>query len=165
MQKLIKERYFTYPSLITESMEKLSRILIVDDSRDDVELILTALQEFDLTDKIDVVYDGQEALDYLFYRREYVNRKKSVPAFILLDLKMQKMDGTEVLKTIRTSEDLKYLPVVILSSSRMETDIIRCYHDGANAYVVKPVDFNELVKMIKGIAYFWSTVNISPVKL
>ena len=146
-------------------MEKLSRILIVDDSPDDIELILTAFKECDLTDKIDVVYDGQEALDYLFYRGQFVNRKKSIPVFVLLDLKMQKMDGIEVLKAIRTSKDFKYLPVVILSSSRMEPDIIHCYNDGANAYVVKPVDFNELIKMIKGIAYFWATVNISPVRL
>jgi CheY-like chemotaxis protein len=145
-------------------MEEQSRILIVDDSLDDIDLTLTAFKECNLSDQIDVVYDGKEALDYLFYKRRYVNRTKSIPSFVLLDLKMQKMNGSEVLKAIRNSQDYKFLPVIILSSSRIETDIVRCYHEGANAYVNKPIDYKELVNVIKGIGYFWKALNIAPGK-
>jgi CheY-like chemotaxis protein len=146
-------------------MEKMSRILFVDDSLDDVELTLNAFKECGLADLIDVVYDGKEAIDYLFYRGQYTKRKKSVPVFVLLDLKMQKLNGSEVLKSIRKSKEYEFLPVVILSSSRLEADILQCYSAGANAYVVKPIDYKELVKTIGGIGFFWAKLNNLPFML
>jgi CheY-like chemotaxis protein len=146
-------------------MEKLSKILYAEDSNDDVELTLAAFKESNFANQIDVVRDGQEALDYLFYQGKYKNREKTVPAFVLLDIKMPKLDGIEVLKVIRQSTELKSLPVVMLTSSQMETDVIKSYELGANGFVVKPIDFLEFVKAIKGIGYFWAILNTSPCKL
>ncbi len=143
-------------------MEKLSRILFVDDSLDDIELSINAFKECGLADQIDVVYDGKEALDYLNYRGKYTHRRKTVPVFVLLDLKMQKLNGNEFLKNIRKSKEYNYLPVVILSSSKLKTDILQSYQAGTNAYVVKPIDYKELIKVIKGIGYFWAELNNLP---
>jgi CheY-like chemotaxis protein len=146
-------------------MEKLPRILYAEDSLNDIELTLAAFQESKLANNVDVVRDGEEVLDYLFYRGQYTKRKKIIPAFVLLDIKMPKMDGIEVLRIIRQSEEYKNLPVVMLTSSQMETDVINSYKLGANGFVVKPIDFSDFVKAIKGIGYFWAILNTPPNKL
>jgi two-component system, response regulator len=143
-------------------MSKIPRILFVEDSIADIELTLAAFSECNLANEIDVVHDGEEALDYLFFRGSYSNREKSPPAFVLLDIKMPKLDGVEVLRIIRQSEDYQTLPVVMLTSSKMETDIMQSYKLGANGFVIKPIDFSEFVKTIKGIGYFWAIINTSP---
>jgi CheY-like chemotaxis protein len=146
-------------------METLRQILYAEDNLNDIELTLAAFKESNLANPLDIVRNGEEALNYLFYNGNYAKRKKSKPVFVLLDLKMPKLDGIEVLKRIRQSDEYKNLPVVMLTSSQMETDIVRSYQLGANAFVVKPVDFNEFVKAVKGIGYFWAILNISPSKL
>ena len=126
---------------------------------------MAAFQECNLANHVDVVHDGAETLDYLFYRGIYENREKVAPTFVLLDIKMPKKDGIEVLKEIRQSEEYKNLPVVMLTSSQMESDVMKSYELGANSFVVKPIDFSEFVKAIKGIGYFWAILNTSPCNL
>ncbi|MCB8964062.1 MAG: response regulator [Bacteroidales bacterium] len=145
-------------------MEKLARILYAEDSSDDIELTLAAFKEINMVNQIDIVRDGEEALDYLFYRGKYADRERCAPSFVLLDIKMPKLNGIEVLKLIRQSEEYASLPVVMLTSSQMEMDILRSYQLGANGYVIKPIDFPEFVKAIKGIGYFWAILNTSPSK-
>lgn len=145
-------------------MDKIARILYVEDSLNDIELTLAAFKEINLVNQVDVVRDGEEALDYLFYRGKFASREKSTPSFVLLDIKMPKMDGIEVLKTIRQSREYENLPVVMLTSSQMETDVLHSYQLKANGFVVKPIDFPEFVKAIKGIGYFWAILNTPPVK-
>jgi CheY-like chemotaxis protein len=146
-------------------MNELVRILYAEDSLDDIELTLAAFTESNLVNKVDVVRDGEEALDYLFYRGQYANREKITPAFVLLDIKMPKFDGIEVLREIRKSVEYHNLPVVMLTSSQMESDVVKSYELGANSFVVKPIDFNDFVKAIKNIGYFWAILNTSPCKL
>jgi CheY-like chemotaxis protein len=146
-------------------MEKIAHILYAEDNQNDIELTLAAFKECNLANTIDIVRDGEEALNYLFYRGQFVKREKSNPIFVLLDLKMPKMDGIEVIKTIRKSDEYKNLPVVMLTSSKMETDIVKSYEVGANAFVIKPVNFTEFIKVIKGIGYFWAILNTSPSKI
>ncbi len=146
-------------------MEKLKRILYAEDNLNDVELTLAAFKESKLANPIDVVHNGEEVLDYLFYRGKFENRTKSLPVFVLLDLKMPKLDGIEVIKIIRKSDELVNLPVVMLTSSQMESDIYRSYEVGVNAFVVKPIDFNDFIKVVKGIGYFWAIINTSPCNL
>ena len=124
-------------------MKHFKHILYAEDNQNDIELTLAAFQESNLLNPIDVVRDGHEALDYLFYRGKYINREKSVPAFVLLDIKMPKIDGIEVLRAIRESEHYKRLPVVMLTSSEMENDVVKSYELGVNSFVVKPINFNE----------------------
>lgn len=143
-------------------MEKLTSILYAEDSLEDIELTLAAFHEINFINPVDIVYDGEEALDYLFYRNKYVNRERKAPAVVLLDIKMPKLDGIEVLQQIRRSKEYKNLPVVMLTSSEMETDVVKSYELGVNGYVVKPIEFNEFVKAIKGIGYFWAILNKSP---
>ncbi len=145
-------------------MDEFARILYAEDSLNDVELTLAAFKECNLANQVDVVRDGEEAVDYLFYRGKYSDREKSVPAFVLLDLKMPKMDGIEVLKEIRNSKEYSSLPVVMLTSSQMETDVFRSYQLGVNAFVVKPIDFKDFMKAVKGIGYFWAILNTHPHK-
>jgi CheY-like chemotaxis protein len=140
-------------------MEKLAHILYAEDSLEDIELTLEAFRDSNLANPIDVVTDGQEALDYLFYQGKYATREKNMPAFVLLDIKMPKVDGHEVLRQIRQSGECKNLPVIMLTSSQIESDIYRSYESGANAFVVKPIDFNEFISTIKGIGYFWAILN------
>jgi CheY-like chemotaxis protein len=146
-------------------MKKLGRILYAEDSENDIELTLAAFGESNLANPIDVVNDGEEALDYLFYRGKYANRTREVPIFILLDLKMPKLDGLEVLKEVRKSDGYMNIPVIILTSSKMESDIVRSYEYGANGFVVKPIDFSDFVKTIKSIGQYWAIINTSPGKL
>lgn len=143
-------------------MTELKRILLVEDSRNDVELILTALSENAIANEVIVVRDGEEALDYLYRRGVFRLRLEGNPIVILLDLKLPKIDGVEVLMTLKSDQFLKLIPVVVLSSSQEEPDLIRCYELGTNAYVVKPIDFNSFVEVIKHVGLFWAVVNQSP---
>ncbi len=140
----------------------LKRILLVEDDPRDVELILESLGEYNLANEVVVAYDGEEALDYLYCRGKFKTRPGGNPAVMLLDLKMPKVSGTEVLKQIRSDEKLKMIPVVILTSSREEKDWLESYKLGVNAYVVKPVDFHEFVKAVKDIGAFWAVINEPP---
>jgi CheY-like chemotaxis protein len=143
-------------------MNKLKRILLVDDDSHDVELTLLALEEYRLANEVDVASDGEQALDYLHRRGSFAGRHPGNPAVILLDLKMPKVDGLEVLRNIRANPDFKLIPVVILTSSREERDLVDGYSLGVNAYVVKPVDFQQFMDAIKQIGAFWAVVNEAP---
>jgi CheY-like chemotaxis protein len=143
-------------------MSQLKRILLAEDDARDVELTLLALGEYKLANKVDVVNDGEQALDYLRRRGAFANRETSPPAVVLLDLKMPKVDGLEVLRTIRADPDLRLMPVVILTSSREERDLVEGYSLGVNAYVVKPVDFHQFLDAIRQLGIFWAVVNETP---
>ena len=143
-------------------MEKLGRILMVEDDPKDVELTLTALEEYHLANEVVVTRDGQQALDYLYCRGDFSGRPQGNPAVMLLDLKLPKIDGLEVLQKIKSDERLKMIPVVVLTSSHEEKDMMRSYSLGVNAYVVKPVDFHEFVNAVKELGVFWAVVNEPP---
>jgi len=143
-------------------MPTLGRILLVEDDPSDVELTLTALEDYKLANEVVVARDGQQALDYLRCRGEYKSRPRENPAVLLLDLKLPKVDGLEVLKEIRTDEQLKLIPVVVLTSSQEEKDMMRSYTLGVNAYVVKPVDFHEFINAVKELGVFWALINQPP---
>ena len=143
-------------------MDKLGRILLVEDDPRDVELTMTALEEYNLTNEVVVARDGAEALDYLYCRGSFKMRSTENPAVLLLDLKLPKVDGLEVLKQIKSDDNLKMIPVVVLTSSREERDKIASYKLGVNAYVVKPVDFHEFVNAIKELGVFWAIINEPP---
>ena len=143
-------------------MASLGRILLVEDDPKDVELTLTALDEYNLANEVVVARDGEEALDYLYYRGNFTMRSSENPAVLLLDLKLPKVDGLEVLKQIKVDEKLKMIPVVVLTSSHEEKDMVASYKLGVNAYVVKPVDFHEFVNGIKELGVFWAVINEPP---
>jgi CheY-like chemotaxis protein len=143
-------------------MKELKIILLVEDDAKDVELILEALKENKLANQVSVVRDGVEALEYLRCEGKYTERKNKNPAVILLDIKMPRMDGFEVLKAIRSDDNLKLIPVVMLTSSREESDLIKSYELGINAYVVKPVDFKEFIDAVKPLGVFWALLNELP---
>jgi CheY-like chemotaxis protein len=143
-------------------MKTLARILLVEDNPNDVEMTLEAFAECRLANEVIVVRDGQEALDYLCHQGEYAERPCGHPAVILLDLKLPKIDGMEVLRRIKSAPELKAIPVVIMTSSREERDIAEGYGLGVNAYVVKPVDFPGFVESVKGLGVFWALVNHPP---
>jgi CheY-like chemotaxis protein len=143
-------------------MSTLGRILVVEDDPRDVELTLTALEDFNLANEVVVTRNGQEALDYLYRRGEFNTRPRENPAVMLLDLKLPKVDGLEVLQQIRSDEDLKIIPVVVLTSSHEEKDMMRSYKLGVNAYVVKPVDFHEFVNAVRELGVFWAVINQPP---
>lgn len=145
-----------------ETVNKLGRILMVEDDPEDVELTLTALEEYNVANEIIVVHDGEEALDYLYYRRQFQKRSTDNPAVILLDLKLPKVDGLEVLKQVKSNEELKMIPVVVLTSSNQEKDMVASYQLGVNAYVVKPVHFHEFVNAIRELGVFWAVINEPP---
>ena len=135
---------------------------MAEDSQKDVELTLAALEEHNLINKVDVVPDGAEALDYLYCRGKYRDRAPEPPVVVLLDLKMPKVDGLEVLRTIKQDPQLRALPVVMLTSSREERDLVESYKVGVNAYVVKPVEFQRFVHAIKDLGAFWAVINEPP---
>jgi CheY-like chemotaxis protein len=137
-------------------------ILLAEDDPRDAKLTLDALGEYHLANKIFVVNDGEAALDYLYCRGEFKSRLGGNPVAILLDLKMPKVDGLEVLKIIKADERLKTIPIVMLSSSRETPDLTECYQHGVNAYVVKPVDFDDFAKAVKQLGIFWAVVNEPP---
>jgi CheY-like chemotaxis protein len=141
---------------------ELKRILLAEDNANDVELTLSALRENHIANEIVVVRDGAAALDYLYKRNSHANRPGSNPALLLLDLKMPKVDGIEVLRQVKADPALKMIPVVVLTSSREEEDLMRTYGLGVNAYVVKPVDFHEFVEAVKSLGGFWAVVNEAP---
>ncbi len=143
-------------------MGGLRRILLAEDDPRDVELTLTTLNEYKLCNEVVVVRDGAEALDYLYRRGAYKDRPDENPAVALLDLKMPKVDGLQVLRTMKLDDRLRTVPVVILTSSRQEEDLVESYRLGVNAYVVKPVDFREFVDAIKTIGLFWGLINELP---
>ncbi|HEX7988473.1 CheY-like chemotaxis protein [Duganella sp. 1411] len=140
----------------------LKPILLVEDNPHDLELTLIALERSQLANEVIVVRDGADALDYLHARGTFANREQGNPAVVLLDLKLPKVDGLEVLAEIRGSATLKSIPVVMLTSSREEQDLIRSYELGVNAYVVKPVDFQEFVRAIADLGIFWAVLNEPP---
>jgi CheY-like chemotaxis protein len=137
-------------------------ILLVEDNEQDIELTIRAFEVNKLSGNIIVARDGVEAMEYLNSEGAYSDRDKVNPAVILLDIKMPRMDGIEVLQAVRKKESLRLLPVVMLTSSREEPDLRRCYELGVNAYVVKQVDFNDFVEAIKHIGVFWGLMNEIP---
>jgi DNA-binding response OmpR family regulator len=145
-----------------ENMNKLGRILLVEDDPKDVELTLTALEEYNLANEVIVARDGEEALEYLYSRGKFKTRSSDNPAVILLDLKLPKVDGLEVLKQVKSDGKLSMIPVVVLTSSKEEKDMVASYKLGVNAYVVKPVDFHEFVNAIKELGAFWAVINEPP---
>lgn len=143
-------------------MFKLRTILLAEDNPKDVELTLEAMAENNLANDIFLVKDGVEVLEYLRCQGKYKLRKAGNPAVILLDIKMPRMDGIEVLRNIRSDAALKKIPVVVLTSSREENDLITTYELGVNAYVVKPVDFKQFIEAVKQIGSFWAVLNELP---
>jgi len=143
-------------------MAELKRILLVEDNLNDIELTLAALAENRLANEVVVVRDGEEALDYLYRRGIFKMRSEGLPAVVLLDLKLPKVDGLEVLEQLKADSEMKTIPVVMLTSSREEQDLVRSYKLGVNAYVVKPVDFHEFVDSIKELGLFWAVINQPP---
>jgi CheY-like chemotaxis protein len=143
-------------------MNNLGRILLVEDDPKDIDLTLTALDEYKLANEVVVTRDGEEALDYLFCRGEFETRTSENPAVLLLDLKLPLVDGLEVLQQVKSDEKLKMIPVVVLTSSHEEKDMVASYRLGVNAYVVKPVDFHEFVNAIKELGIFWAIINEPP---
>jgi CheY-like chemotaxis protein len=127
-----------------------------------VELTLTALEDYKLANEVVVCRDGQEALDYLYSRGKFSDRVNENPAVILLDLKLPKVDGLEVLQQVKSDERLRMIPVVMLTSSHEEKDMMQSYKLGVNAYVVKPVDFHEFVNAVKELGVFWAVINQPP---
>ncbi|HWX15763.1 MAG TPA: response regulator [Chthoniobacterales bacterium] len=143
-------------------MSTFGRILMVEDDPKDVELTLTALDDYKLANEVVVTRDGEEALDYLYCRGKFETRSSDNPAVLLLDLKLPKVDGLEVLQQIKSDEKLKMIPVVVLTSSHEEKDMVTSYKLGVNAYVVKPVDFHEFVNAVKELGVFWALINEPP---
>jgi CheY-like chemotaxis protein len=143
-------------------MEALKHILLVEDDPKDIELTLAALAEHNLANGIAIARDGVEALDYLHYRGNFATRPAGNPVVILLDLKMPKLDGLQVVKQLKADEKLRYIPIVIVTSSREARDLDECYQLGVNAYVVKPVRFSEFIEAVKSIGVFWALINEPP---
>jgi DNA-binding response OmpR family regulator len=135
---------------------------MVEDDPKDVELTMTALEEYNLANEVIVTHDGEEALDYLYCRGKFHDRSTDNPSVMLLDLKLPKVDGLEILKIVKSDDKLKLIPVVVLTSSREEKDMVTSYKLGVNAYVVKPVDFHEFVDAIKELGVFWAVINAPP---
>jgi CheY-like chemotaxis protein len=143
-------------------MPEVRRILLAEDNVNDIELTLSALKANRVANEVMVTRDGAETLDYLYRRNKYVDREPGQPAVMLLDLKMPKVDGLEVLRQVKAHTELKTLPIVILTSSREEQDLVRSYDLGVNAYVVKPVNFLDFVEAVKLLGGFWAVVNEPP---
>ena len=143
-------------------LTELKRILLVEDDPMDMELTLTALEEKKLANEVMVVHDGEEALNFLYARGSFRMRAPGNPILILLDLKLPKVDGLEVLRQIKSDENLKSIPVVMLTSSREEQDVVHSYKLGVNAYVVKPIDFQDFLNAVKEIGLFWAVINEAP---
>jgi CheY-like chemotaxis protein len=140
----------------------LKRILLADDSDDDVELTMAALRANRVVNEIAIARDGAEALDYLYRRNGFAARPPGPPILVLLDLKMPKVDGLEVLRVVKNDPELRMIPIVVLTSSREEQDMVRSYGLGVNAYVVKPVDFQAFVDAVQMLGGFWAVLNEPP---
>jgi CheY-like chemotaxis protein len=143
-------------------MSELKSILLAEDNPQDAELIMEALTEHKLVNRVTVVKDGVEAMEYLQREGKYKGRTPDNPAVVVLDIKMPRMDGIEVLRAIRSDPTLKLIPVVMLTSSREEQDLIRSYELGSNAYVVKPVKFSDFIAAVKQLGIFWAILNELP---
>jgi CheY-like chemotaxis protein len=143
-------------------MSNFKRILLVEDDPRDIELTLSALGEFNLANGVTVARDGDEALDYLFRRGTFATRKEGNPVVALLDIKMPKVGGIEVLRQMKASPQLKFIPVVMLTSSREEPDLRASYELGVSAYVVKPVDFTKFMSVVRELGIFWALINEPP---
>lgn len=143
-------------------MTTLRRVLLVEDSPRDAELILDAFGSNQVANEIVHVRDGADALDYLHRRGEFAGRVDEQPALILLDLKLPKVDGLEVLRQIKSDPNLKIVPVVMMTSSRQEQDLVQSYQLGVNAYVVKPLKFQDFVEAVKQVGSFWAVINQVP---
>lgn len=143
-------------------MGTLKRILLVEDDPKDIELTVEALGEYNLANEIAIARDGSEALDYMYRRGIFASRSDGNPVVILLDLKMPKVDGIQVLNQLKSDKNMRSVPVVILTSSREIRDLDECYKLGVNAYVVKPVRFAEFIEAVKGIGVFWALINEPP---
>lgn len=143
-------------------MSRLGRVLLVEDDPNDVELTLRALGKHNLANRVFVVRDGEEALDYLYRRGAFDGRDDGDPVVVLLDLKLPKVDGLEVLREIKSDPRLRDLPVVVLTSSREHADLVRAYELGTNAYVVKPVDFEQFQEAVRQLGLFWAVLNEPP---
>jgi len=143
-------------------MSDLKPILLVEDNAQDAELTLSAFVEHRLANQVVLVRDGVEALDYLYRRGAFEGRPEGLPAFVLLDLKMPRLDGLDVLRIVKGDESLKAVPIVMLTSSREEKDLVESYRLGVNAYVVKPVDFDRFVEVVRELGGFWAVLNEAP---
>jgi CheY-like chemotaxis protein len=143
-------------------MPELRPILLVEDNPKDIELTLAALEQGQLANEIVICRDGAEALDFIYHRGQHAGRNKADPAVVLLDLKLPKVDGLEVLGTVKKDPQLRHIPVVMLTSSREETDLVRSYELGVNAFVVKPVGFREFFDAIQDLGVFWAVLNEAP---
>jgi CheY-like chemotaxis protein len=143
-------------------MNDQGEILLVEDNPNDIELILAALDEGDVVDKVNITRHGEQALDYLYRRGAHGSRLTGNPKVVLLDLKLPKVNGLEVLHQIKTDRNLRRIPVVIFTSSREERDLLRSYDFGTNAYVVKPISYQAFVEAIKEIGLFWGVINQAP---
>jgi CheY-like chemotaxis protein len=143
-------------------MPPLKRILLAEDSPQDVEMTLAAMDEFELANEVAVVSNGAEALDYLYGRGKFAQHGNGLPVVVLLDLKMPKVDGLEVLRQLKADPKLRRIPVVMMTSSREEQDLVRSYDMGVNAYVVKPVDFKQFTDSVRKLSCFWAMINEPP---
>ncbi|MBI5634605.1 MAG: response regulator [Nitrospirae bacterium] len=140
-------------------LNKFINILLVEDNPDDVELTILALEKNNIANPVTVVRDGQEALDYLFYKGKYYGADHALPNLVLLDLKLPKVDGIEVLNKIKADRKLKLIPVVVLTSSKEDNDVLKSYDLGVNSYIRKPVDFDQFVDTVKQIGFYWLLIN------
>lgn len=143
-------------------MKSLKRILLAEDDPVDRKLTLRALADHNFANEVDVVKDGAEAIDYLFRKGKFADRPDGHPVLVLLDIKMPKIDGIEVLRRIKADADLRVVPVVVLTSSHEERDLVQSYRLGVNAYVVKPLEFEAFVHAVKQLAVFWALINEPP---
>ena len=143
-------------------MNKGINILLVEDNPDDVELTLHALKKNKIANPVKIVRDGQEALDYLYHKGKYESMAYDLPNVILLDLKLPKVDGIEVLQRIKSDRKTKLIPVVVLTSSKEESDLLRSYDLGVNSYIRKPVDFDQFVETVRHIGFYWMLINEQP---
>jgi CheY-like chemotaxis protein len=143
-------------------MDSLKRILLVEDSPRDTELVLEALAMNHLVNEVVSVGDGAEALDYLYRRGQFAGRTNGQPAVIMLDLKLPKVDGTEVLRQVKADPNLKIIPVIVMTSSREERDLLNSYQLGVNAFVVKPVIFKDFIEAVARLGAFWAILNEAP---
>jgi CheY-like chemotaxis protein len=143
-------------------MADIKRILLAEDSEKDIEMVLEALEEHKLANNVAVARDGAEALDYLYLRGKFEGNTDGPPVLILLDLKMPKVDGMEVLRQVKADPNLKRIPVVMMTSSREEQDLVRSYELGVNSYVVKPVKFIEFLEAVKQLGVYWALLNEPP---
>ena len=143
-------------------MSSLKRILLVEDSVRDAEMALNGLADFNLANDVMHVRDGVEALDYLYRRSQFASHPEGAPALVMLDLKMPRLDGMEVLRRMKSDPGLKAIPVVVMTSSREEPDLVQAYELGANAYVVKPVKFHEFVDAVRQHGSLWAVLNEPP---